>query len=128
MFEDLNWSNIRDKGVHKGLEWKFSPAEAPWYNGCCEALIRSIKQCVRHAIGNQNLTFSEMQTVLYESANIVNERPISTTRKTLEDGTYICPNDMLLGRSSNKVPAGDFESTTNSRRRLYFVQRIIDSF
>ena len=69
-----------------------------------------------------------MQTVLYESANIVNERPIGTTLTSIQDGTYLSPNDILLGRSSNKVPAGLFEMTTNSRRRLYFVQRIVDAF
>ena len=114
MLEGLNWKCIQDEGANKGLEWKFSPAEAPWYNGCCEAVIRSVKRCLTHAIGLQNVTFSEMQ--------------IGITCKSIEDGTYLSLNDMLLGRSSNKVPAGDFESTTNSRRRLYFVQRIIDSF
>ena len=52
--------------------------------------------------------------MLYESANIVNERPVGTTPKTIEDGSYTCPNDIILGRSTNKVPAGEFESTINT--------------
>ena len=86
------------------------------------------KKSVHHVLYNELVTFSEMQTILYESANIINERPIGTTPTIVHDGSYICPNDILLGRSSNKVPSGDFSYTTNSRRRLYFVQRIIDSF
>ena len=69
-----------------------------------------------------------MQTILYEIANIVNDRPIGTTPTSVEDGSYLCPNDMMLGRSSNVVPSGDFELTVNSRRRLYFVQRLTDAF
>ena len=127
MFKNFDWTKIKDAGASNGLEWKFSPAESPWYNGCCEALIRSVKKSISHAIGNQRVTFTEMQTVLYESANIVNERPIGATPKSVEDGSYLCPNDMLLSRSSNKVPSGDFELTINSRRRLYFIQRLIDA-
>ena len=43
------------------------------------------------AIGDQKLTYSELQAVFYESANVVNERPIGTTPKSIEDGSYICP-------------------------------------
>ena len=118
---------IIDEDTQNGVEGKFSPADAPWYNRCCEALIRSVKKCICHAIGNQNVTFTEIQTVLYESANIVNERPIGVKLKNV-GGTYLCPNDNLLGRSTNKVPTGNFKDTTNSRRRLYCIQRIIDSF
>ena len=35
---------------------------------------------------------------------------------------------MLLGRSTNKPPSGDFNLTVNSRRRIYFVQRMVDAF
>ena len=31
MFEGWNWKRIQDEGANKGLEWKFPPAEAPWY-------------------------------------------------------------------------------------------------
>ena len=128
MFQQFEWDRIKEVGARNGLEWIFSPADASWYNGCCEALIRSVKKCIYHAIGDAKVTFSEMQTILYESANIVNERPIGITPTSVEDGTYLSPNDLMLGRSSNKVPAGEFELTSNSKRRLYFVQRVCDSF
>ena len=48
-----------------------------------------------------------------------NERPIGVKLKDVDDGTYSSPNDILHGRSTN---------TTNSRRRLYCIQRIIASF
>ena len=128
MFDKFDWTKIIDTSTRQGLNWNFSPPEAPWYNGCCEALIRSLTKSIVHTIGNHVLTLSEMQTVLYETANIVNERPIGTTPKTIEDGSYLCPNDILLGRSSNKVPCGEFKQTLNSRKRIYFVQRLVDGF
>jgi hypothetical protein len=126
MFNEFDWLKIQDES--HGLEWKFSPPDAPWYNGCCEALIRSVKKSIYHAIGDQKVSFSELQTTFFECANIVNERPIGATPSSVDDGSYICPNDMLLGRSTNKPPSGDFSLTVNSRKRIYFVQRLVDAF
>lgn len=60
----------------EGFEWNFTPADAPWQNGTSESLIRSVKGSLKTAIGESILTFSELQTVLFEVANLINERPI----------------------------------------------------
>ena len=58
------------------MQWDFTSADAPWQNGCSEALIKLIKKALTVAIGDSILTFSELQTVCFEAANLVNERPI----------------------------------------------------
>ena len=45
-----------------------------------------------------------------------------------DDGAYLSPNDILLGRSSTAVPQGPFRDTANPRHRVEFVQRIVDAF
>ena len=45
-----------------------------------------------------------------------------------EDGSYLCPNDLLLGRVPPRVPSGPFKQTSNPKHRYEFVQRIIDVF
>jgi hypothetical protein len=45
-----------------------------------------------------------------------------------DDGAYICPNYVLLGRAINTVPQGPFRKTNNPRHRFEFCQRIIDLF
>ena len=45
-----------------------------------------------------------------------------------DDGAYICPNYVLLGRAINAVPQGPFRKTNNPRHRFEFCQRIIDLF
>ena len=78
---------------------------------------------------NENiLTFSELQTVMFEAANLVNERPIGRHPTSPDEGTYICPNDLLLGRCTLRVPSGPFKQSTNLRQRFEFVQNIIDAF
>jgi len=69
-----------------------------------------------------------MQTVLYESANLVNERPIGRHPNSADDGVYLSPNDLLLGRSSSEVPSGQFNTFVSKQVRYRFVQNIINSF
>ena len=58
----------------------------------------------------------------------MNQRPIGRIPNDPDDGAYLCPNDMLLGRATSEVPQGPFKDTNNPRRRMEFVQRIVDSF
>ncbi|XP_033109284.1 uncharacterized protein LOC117110626 [Anneissia japonica] len=87
--------SIKGFGVRHGVEWTFSTPDAPWQNGVTESLIRGVKKSLFHVIGEQVL--QELQTVLYEIANLMNERPIGKHPTSPE--RYLCPNN-LLGRSS----------------------------
>ena len=90
----------------EGFQWEFTTADAPWQNGVSEALVKSVKRAIAAAIHESILTFSELQTVLFEIANLINERPIGRHPTSPDDGTYLCPNDLLLGRSTARVPSG----------------------
>jgi hypothetical protein len=79
-------------------------------------------------MGDNLLTPFELYTVLLEVANIVNQRPIGRPTNDPDDGAYLCPNDLLLGRASSHVPQGPFRKTNNPRHRVEFLQRILDSF
>ena len=65
---------------------------------------------------------------MLEVANLVNQRPIGRIPNDPDDGSYLCPNDMLLGRASRQVPQGPFKSSGNPRHRVEYVQQIVDSF
>lgn len=87
------------------MDWETTKsADAQWENGCSESLIRSTKICLEYAIGSAVMTFSELQTALFEIGNLLNERPIGTKNCDPVEGTYLCPNDLLLGRASSRVP------------------------
>ena len=124
----LNQEEIAEFGSRHEIDWKFAPPDAPWQNGCSESLIKSVKKSLKIAVGEQALTFSEIQTVLFEVASLVNSRPIGRHPTAIEDGAYLSPNDLLLGRSSRKIPAGPFNLTTNKYVRHRLLQKIGDSF
>ena len=58
----------------------------------------------------------------------MNQRPIGRIPNDPDDGAYLCPNDMLLGRATSEVPQGPFKDTRNPRKRVEFVQKLVDSF
>ena len=119
---------LREFSAEKGIKWQFTTPASPHQNGCAEALVKSCKMALKKAIGEQVLTPFELYTCLLEVANLVNQRPIGRIPNDPDDGSYLCPNDILLGRSSSHVPQGPFRETKNPRLRVEFVQKIVDSF
>ncbi|XP_068214788.1 uncharacterized protein [Palaemon carinicauda] len=115
-----NWNihEITEFGAKEGLKWKFNrSADAVWQNGVSEALIKSVKRSLSMLIGTTILTFSDLQTTFFEIANLMNERPIGLKPgMDVELGTYLCPNNLLLGRASNKVPSGSWSHQVTPRK------------
>ena len=74
------------------------------------------------SIGSQVLTLNELQTVVFEVANLLNQTTIGV--KLIDDIeiTCLCANDLLMGRSSKRVPSGGGKS------KIGFTQRIIYNF
>ena len=75
------------------------------------------------------LTFGELQTAFFNVANLMNGRPIGVKPGfDLELGSYLCPNDLLLGRSSGECPKGMYDVDGDHKERLKFIQTVVDSF
>ena len=128
MVEDLDSDKLRDFCAERSINWLFTAPAAPHQNGCAEALVKSCKRALKKAIGEQVLSPFELYTCLLEVGNLVNQRPIGRVPNDPDDGKYLCPNDMLLGRATPEVPQGPFQDTKNPRRRVEFVQKIVESF
>ena len=124
----LDWKSIQELGHERGTEWSFSPASAPWYNGATESLVKCTKKALNAAIGDHSFKFSEFQTVMYEAAQLVNQRPIGNHPKHPDEESYLCPNDLLLGRASPNVPQVQFENDISTSRRFNFTQNVIGAF
>ena len=128
MIQGWDVKKLKEYAADKRMEWKFITPHAPHQNGCAESLVKSCKLALKQAMGDNLLTPFELHTVLLEVANLVNQRPIGRPTNDPDDGTYLCPNDLLLGRASSHVPQGPFLKTKNPRHRVEFLQQILDSF
>ncbi|XP_037773184.1 uncharacterized protein LOC119568819 [Penaeus monodon] len=130
MTEKWSISQISKFGSHQGTTWSFNKsADAPWQNGVCEALIKSVKRLLVIVVGENVLSFGELQTVMFEVANLLNERPIGLKPGyNIDLGSYLGPNDLLLGRASNKVPSGPMVNAADVKKRFSLIQSIVTTF
>ena len=115
----------------KEVTWESPPPPPPhgtmgeWV---CRKYDKGVKTAMKHVIGSQCLSFSEMQTVLVEIANLLNKRPIGKHPTNPNDGHYLSPNELLLERASARVPSGPFKEFPTVRQRHEFIQSLINSF
>ena len=104
------WEQMKDQLVgfagQSNFTWEISPANSPWRQGRCEVRIKNIKRILKISIGSSKLSPIELQTVLFEAANMSNERPIGVNKSPQSDGTYkiLTPNCLIIGRSTSSIP------------------------
>ena len=117
----IDKESVKTLGRKQGMLWEFTPAEAPWMNGVTESLVKSVRVALSHAIGEQVLEFSTLQTVLFEAAELVNSRSIGRHPTDPDEGVYLSPNDLLLGRSTSRAPRGPLLEISGCAIQSYFV-------
>ena len=69
-----DWDELASFGATKGMDWKFLPTHAPWRTGPQRLLHCEVcEEAITLVVGESVMTFSELQTLCYEAANLVNE-------------------------------------------------------
>ena len=88
-------------------------------------LYEQVKKTISIAVGNHRLSFSEWQTMCFEAASLANERQIGIKPGNYSEHSYLCPNDLLLGRT-RKLSAEPWDENKNIAKRFYIIHGIID--
>ena len=125
-------------GAEKNIQWVTISANSQHQNGISESMVKVSKTVLRSlmkAIGSQVLTLNELNTLLAETAQLVNERPIGTKPNEHVDSAYLSPNSLLLGRNSDRICSGpflpqnvDWGDPSTYKSRFLMVQAIIEQF
>jgi hypothetical protein len=127
--ENWDWTTVSNWASSKKIEWTIVPAEGQHQNGLSESMVKSVKRSIKHVIGENVLTFSELQLAFFEIANIINSHPLGVVPGSdSDDPTPITPNDLMLGRSTNEVPQGPFSTNVSKTKRFIYVQNIVDDW
>ena len=131
LVEKWDWKPIQEWAVTNKIKWTLAPAEGQHQNGLSESLVKLTKRSIKHQIMNNVLTFSQLQTVLFEIANIMNSRPLGViSGSDPESPTSITPNDLILGRASSEVPQGPFDlnESKNITKKFRFLQSLVSQW
>ena len=70
MVSGRDTEELRQFSAERGMQWKFITPESPHQNCCAEALVKSCKEALKKAIGDQLLTPFKLYTCLVEVANL----------------------------------------------------------
>ena len=128
----LQAAPMEDVAAKNGTEWKweFHPADAPHRNGAAEAAVKLLKRALTSLGGaTESLTWGELQTLLYQAANLTNERPIDARAQEQEDSVeYLTPNSLILGRASLGGDTSGLDLEIHPWRRLRAIQIGVDRF
>jgi hypothetical protein len=89
-------SYFKDK---RRIVWHFQTPLSPWKGGSFERLIRSVKNCLRSMTFAKKYEFNDLQTIIYEIAQILNSRPLFVS-----DGHIITPAHFTSSRSLIQLP------------------------
>lgn len=86
------------------IKWKFIPVRSPWYGSIWERNIKTVKDCLKKAVGFRQLNFFELITLLAELENIVNNRPLTYVDSDLNSPEPLTPNHLIKGNIINGLP------------------------
>ncbi|XP_057297614.1 uncharacterized protein LOC130628649 [Hydractinia symbiolongicarpus] len=82
------------------IEWRFNPPPAPHMGGAWERLVRTVKNTMKFLTKNLVLTDFQLMTLLAETENIVNSRPLTQVSDNPSDFQAVTPNHLLKGFGS----------------------------
>jgi hypothetical protein len=86
---------VQEFASSKAIHWKFITEAAPWMGGFYERLVGVVKSSLKAAVDRRRLTMIELQTVVYETAGIVNSRPLTYLEEEVGDAA-LTPAHLLM--------------------------------
>ena len=126
--KNLEKKSLIEFGTTKNIQFHFNPPAAPHMGGAWERLIRTVKTTMGKILYCQKLREETLYTVLVETENIINARPLTKISTDPDDLEAITPNHFLMGWSNTEsLSKGDMEGK-NIRREWRKCQTFVQAF
>lgn len=113
-YRQLN-SYMAQSGSKEGVTWHFNPPSAPHFGGLWEAGVKSVKTHLSRVVGNQHLTYEELNTVLVQIEAFLNSRPLTPFSNDPNDLTALTPAHFLTLEPLSAPPESDITSVPLGR-------------
>ena len=123
--ESLDKNAIERAAASRGVKFNFGTPYFPEGQGAVERLIQEIKKNLK-IITSGTMSFAELDTALAEASYLVNCRPMQPNPAMGED-SFICPNDIIMGRSDKAPAEGEFFDNRFTRR-VSHIKRLTEEF
>ncbi|XP_034942904.1 uncharacterized protein [Chelonus insularis] len=100
---------------NSGTKWIFNPPSSPHFGGKWEAGVKSMKYHLPRIVGDTQLTYEELSTVLCQIEGILNSRPLCPLTDDPNDLEVLTPGHFLVGHSLNLIPEPNVQYLKTSR-------------
>lgn len=116
LLKEVDWKKVEKVSAIMKISWKFNPPSAAWWGGFWERLIRSVKDILKRVVGKACLNYEEMSTILCETENIINSRPLGSMGDDPNDLTALTPNMFI--RDIEEFGTPDLDQLERSVKKL----------
>ena len=104
-FRQLDRHALVREARRRAIEWVFNPPHASHHGGLWERMIRTVRRVLVAILSpNARLTDEILHTVLCESENIVNSRPLTKCSDDASDDNPLTPNHFLVLSGNFSLP------------------------
>ena len=110
--KEWNQSRIHNHLLQFNTKWTINPPASSHHGGAWERCIRSVRKVLRALVKEQQLNDEGLRTLMCEAETIVNGRLITKLSDDPRDLEPLTPNHLLLLRSGQTTPPGNFKRTT----------------
>ncbi|XP_062538337.1 uncharacterized protein LOC134206623 [Armigeres subalbatus] len=97
------------------ITWKFIPPRAPHFGGLWEAAVKSAKNHLLKVVGNVNLAYEDLLTLLAQVEMCLNSRPLTPIPEDPTDLDVLTPGHFLVGSNLQAVPESNWKETADNR-------------
>ncbi|XP_038122414.1 uncharacterized protein LOC119771097 [Culex quinquefasciatus] len=112
-------TEITSEASRRGIEWKFIPPRAPNFGGLWEAAVKSAKTSLVRVLGQRQLSFEDMATVLTQIEAAMNSRPLTPLSEDPDELDVLTPGHFLAGSSLLAIPDPDYTDVPTNRLQHY---------
>ena len=113
----------------KGIEWIFNQPHAPHFGGVWERLVRSAKNALLVALGDQSVTDELLITVITDIESLLNSKPLTHGSLHPDDDEPLTPNHFIFGRPSPYVPLCQADvNDVLSKEHVKITQALVHKF
>lgn len=112
-----------------GVEWKFISPQSPSHGGLWESNVKSAKSHLYKVIGDQLLTYEELNTLLIQIEAILNSRPLCRRPTDSSQISVLTPSHFLNLTPLGSLPADDLtDLNINRLDRFQLIDRMVQDF